>query len=155
MCNVKTFLSVISGTLNGPQTNKLLENNEFRRILTPVQRKAFDGIHNVCTQFLGNYRADNYQEIIADMITAFKNMHVNMSLKIHFLDDHLDFFPDNCGDYSDEQGERFHKDIAVIEQRFKGKNSAHMLGEYCWSICRDTDPSQHKRKTPRGFFLTQ
>ena len=44
-----------------------------------------------------------------------------MSLKIHFLHSHLDFFPDNLGDVSDEQGERFHQDISVIEIRYQGK----------------------------------
>ena len=32
-----------------------------------------------------------------------------MSLKIHFLHSHLDFFPENLGDVSDEHGERFHQ----------------------------------------------
>ena len=30
-----------------------------------------------------------------------------MSLKIHFLHSHLDFFPDYCGAVSDEHGEHF------------------------------------------------
>lgn len=92
---------------------------------------------------------------MSDMMSAFKDMGVNMSLKIHFLYNHLDFFPDNCGENSDEQGERFHKDISVIEERFKGKDGTHMLGEYCWSICRETDPEHHKRKSRRLFFLTK
>jgi hypothetical protein len=33
-----------------------------------------------------------------------------MSLKIDFLHSHLDFFPENLGSTSDEQGERFHHD---------------------------------------------
>jgi hypothetical protein len=35
-------------------------------------------------------------------------MGVNMPLKIYFLDSHLDFFPENLGSTSDEEGERFH-----------------------------------------------
>ena len=31
-----------------------------------------------------------------------------MSLKIHFLHSHLDFFPESCGEVSVEHGERFH-----------------------------------------------
>ena len=34
-----------------------------------------------------------------------------MSLKMHFLHSHLEFFPENNGDVSDEHGERFHLDI--------------------------------------------
>ena len=41
-----------------------------------------------------------------------------MSLKIHFLHSHWDFFPPNLGAVSDEQGERFHQDIATIEKRY-------------------------------------
>ncbi|GBO45987.1 hypothetical protein AVEN_246440-1 [Araneus ventricosus] len=41
----------------------------------------------------------------------------NMSLKIHFLDSHLYFFPDNCGQVSDEHGKHFHQDIANMEKR--------------------------------------
>lgn len=41
-------------------------------------------------------------------------MGVNMSLKIHFLLSHLNFFPENLGSMSDEQGERFHQDLRVF-----------------------------------------
>lgn len=54
-----------------------------------------------------------------------------MSLKIHFLDSHLDFFPENLGAISDEHGERFHQDIMQIEKRYNGKLSAAMLADFC------------------------
>ena len=34
-----------------------------------------------------------------------------MSVKVHFFHSHLDYFPENLGAMSEEQGERFHKDI--------------------------------------------
>ena len=34
---------------------------------------------------------------------------------------HLDFFPPNLGAVSDEQGERFHQDIAIMEKRYQRK----------------------------------
>ena len=55
----------------------------------------------------------------------------NMSLKIHFLNSHLDFFPDNCGDVSDERGERFHQGIAAMEKRYQGKWDVSILADYC------------------------
>ncbi|UYV70783.1 K02A2.6-like [Cordylochernes scorpioides] len=42
-----------------------------------------------------------------------------MSLKIHFLHSHLDFFPDNLGAVSDEHGERFHQAISSMEKRYQ------------------------------------
>ncbi|GBP39303.1 hypothetical protein EVAR_20531_1 [Eumeta japonica] len=40
-----------------------------------------------------------------------------MSIKLHYLRNHLDKFPDNLGNYSEEQGERFHQDLKVMEER--------------------------------------
>jgi len=44
-------------------------------------------------------------------------MDCNMSLKIHFLESHLDLFPENLGKVSDERGERFNQDILAKEKR--------------------------------------
>ena len=38
---------------------------------------------------------------------------------MHFLHSHLAFFPANLGAVSDENGERYHQDIAVVEKRYK------------------------------------
>jgi hypothetical protein len=51
---------------------------------------------------LGNHKAENYHEIASDLLTAYKPMGCNMSLKVHFLGFHLDFFPENLGAVSDE-----------------------------------------------------
>ena len=42
-----------------------------------------------------------------DLLTSYKAMGCIMSLNIHFLESHLDFFPENLGEVSDEHGERF------------------------------------------------
>ena len=54
-----------------------------------------------------------------------------LSLKVHFLSSHLNFFPENFGAISDEHGEWFHQDIDQFERRFSGKWKASMLAEYC------------------------
>ena len=46
---------------------------------------------------------------------AFPKLGCNVSIKFHFLFGHLDRFPYNLGNVSDEQGERFHQDIKVME----------------------------------------
>ena len=70
-----------------------------------------------------------------------------MSLKMHFLHSHIDFFPENLGAVSDEHGERFHQDISVMESRYQGKWSASMLADYCWTLYRDDPDAKHKRKS--------
>ena len=59
-----------------------------------------------------------------------------MTVKLHYLMCHLDFYDDRClGLVSDEQGERFHKDIAGAQQRFKGRSTdAAMIADYCWLL---------------------
>lgn len=107
---------------------------------------------DVIKNFLGSTKDPNYKQIVTRMLNAFRRMKVNMSLKIHFLHDHLEFFPENLGDFSDEHGERFHQDIATIEKRFKGKDARNMLGEYCWYLCRETSSTRHKRKSDSAHF---
>ena len=43
-----------------------------------------------------------------------------MSIKLPFLNSHLDQFSENLGDVCDEQDERFHQDIKTMEERYQG-----------------------------------
>lgn len=76
-------------------------------------------------------------------------MGCRMSLKIHFLHSHLNYFPENLGAVSDEQGERFHQDIKKIEKRYQGRWDPAMLGDYCWFLKKE-DSTPHKRKKMKG-----
>ena len=78
-------------------------------------------------------------------------MGCNISLEIHFLHSHLDFFPNvnNYGNVSDEHEERFHQDIAVMEKRYQGKWSPSMLADYCWTLARDQPQLSYNRKAKR------
>jgi len=67
-------------------------------------------------------------------MVSFKDMGVNMSLKIHFLKCHLDFFPQDLGKISDEHGERFHQTIKTIENRYLGRADERMMGDFCWLL---------------------
>ena len=106
----------------------------------------------VVENFLGNNKSDNYKEIVTDLLKNFQQMGVNMSLKIHFLHSHLNFFPENLGSMSDEQGERFHQDLKVFEERHQGFWDENMLGDYCWSIIRETDSNDYKKKAKSSHF---
>jgi hypothetical protein len=93
------------------------------------------GLHNMASikkcykELFGNRKAENYHEIVSDFLMAYKAMGCNMSLKVHFLDSHLDFFPENLGTVSNEHGERFHQDIYNMEKRYQGKWSLSMLAD--------------------------
>ena len=53
-----------------------------------------------------------------------------MCLKNHFLESHLDSFPEYLGEVSDEHGERFHQEIMAMEKRYQGKWTSSMLADY-------------------------
>ncbi|MBZ5797372.1 hypothetical protein K8353_45890, partial [Burkholderia contaminans] len=59
-----------------------------------------------------------------------------MNLKLHFLDAHIEEFPENLGDYSEEQGERFHEDIKEMEETYRGRWDINMMTDYCWNLKR-------------------
>jgi len=53
-----------------------------------------------------------------------------MSIKVHFLFSHIENFPENLGDVSDEQGERFHQDIKIMGESYQGRWGKIFVGVY-------------------------
>ena len=68
------------------------------------------------------------------MLKSFESLRCNMSIKIHFLFSHLSSFPENLGSVSDEQGERFHQDIKIMEERYQGRWDVNMMADYRWNL---------------------
>jgi hypothetical protein len=71
---------------------------------------------------------------VDELLKAFEKMGVNMSLKIHVLKSHLDFFPCDLGKISDEHGERFHQTISALEKRYQGRADERMMADFCWML---------------------
>lgn len=143
---------VKEGVFIGPQIKAVMHDEDFENKLSDGEKAAWRAFKSVCSSFLGNEKADNYEDLVRDMVKCFRVIGCNMSLKLHFLDSHLDFFPQNLGAVSDEHGERFHQDIAMFEKRFSGRCNGSMLAEYCWSTLRDTPTDAYKRKRSKKSF---
>ncbi|GBL93506.1 hypothetical protein AVEN_59699-1 [Araneus ventricosus] len=124
----------------------------LKKKLSEAEKAAWLAIKSVCTHFLGNKKAESYEDLVGDMMKCFRVLGCNMSLKLHVLDSHLNFFPQNLGTISDEHGERFHQDISMFEKRFSGLWNRSMLAEYCWSVIRDTQSDAYKRKRQKKSF---
>ena len=69
-----------------------------------------------------------------------------MSLKLHFLYSHLNFFYENMGALSNEYDERFHQDISQMGKKDNGKWSPNILADSCLSLIRATPTGEYKRK---------
>jgi hypothetical protein len=100
-------------------------------------------------------RTANYQVVVQDLLTSYKAMERNMSLKIHFLESHLDFFPENLGEVSDEHGERFHQNIMAMEKRYQRKCTSSMFADCCWTLKRDVPNAKYRRKSNASTFSTK
>ena len=95
-----------AGIFDGPDIRKLMQDENFILSINPLEADAWRGFVGVVQNFLGNSRAPNFEDVVQNMPDAYQRLGANTSIKVHFLHNHLDRFPANCGDVSDESGER-------------------------------------------------
>ena len=76
-------------------------------------------------------------------------MRCNISLKIHFLNSHLDFFSDNLEAVSEKHSERLNQQISTIEDT---KASFGMVPDYFRTNKRDVPHGKYLWKSPTLFF---
>ncbi|GBM51371.1 hypothetical protein AVEN_110820-1 [Araneus ventricosus] len=136
----------------GSDIRKMMKDEHFETKMETNERKARESFKLVITSFLGNKKDTNYKSIVKEMIKNFKILCCSMSLKVHFLDSQLVYFPENLGAVSEEQGERFHQDIKEMERRYQLKWNVSMIDGYCWTLQRDNPCKVHKRKIDKRTF---
>lgn len=147
-----TPAKISAGVFTGPQIREVIRDPTFKTQLQPAQLAAWDAFVAVVSNFLGNHRSENYEELVERLLTKYKDMGCRMSLKIHFLHSHLSFFPPNLGAVSDEQGERFHQEIATMENRYQGRYDSNMMGDFCWFLQRECDTNYKRKATSSNYF---
>lgn len=136
----------------GPQIRTLCKDNEFLNSMTTIEKNAWISFKEVINNFFGNIKSENYETIVNSMLENYRILGFNMSIIMHFLYSHLDKFPENLGDVSEEQGERFHQDIKEMERRYQGRWSVTMMADYCWMLQRETHYVYKRKSTKRNFF---
>ena len=142
-----------AGIFDGPQIKQLMRNQKFCDSMNEVELAVWLSFVEVVKSFSGIYRADNYKEIVNNMVGNFRIHGINMIIKVHFLLSNLDLFLANLGGVSDEQDEQFHEDIKTKEERYQGRWDIKMMVDYCWNLKRDNPDSEHSRKSPNCKFL--
>ena len=140
------------GIFIGPQIRQLIKETEFSSRLASVELGAWNSFVEVVHNFLGNQKSDDCGNLVRQMIRNFQALGCRMSIKLHFLDSHLSYFPANLGAYIEEQGERFHQDIASMEKRYQGRWNVSMMTDYRWSLKRSNTTVDHRRKSLRKPF---
>ena len=118
-----------------PEIQKLLLNDQFIEKLNSTKSDAWKSFKQVFDNIFLKYKAENFVEIIENLLGC------GMSLKLHFLHAHLDFFQPKLKAVSDKHGEWFHQGIALIESQYKEKFNISMMGDYCLFLQRENDSS--------------
>ncbi|KRY28166.1 putative ATP-dependent RNA helicase DDX23 [Trichinella spiralis] len=141
LCTQLPFLpgaKLKEGIFVGPEIQKLIKDKMFSSTMTQVEKEAWVAFTNVVSGFLGK-----------------KKDHEHFPLKLHFLHSHLHFFPQNLGDVSEEQGERFHYDIngiivgvsreKQIKMKRKGQRGGRLLPKGLDALMKSTPTSSRKQ----------
>jgi hypothetical protein len=110
---------VKEGIFDRPQIRKLtMKDATFANTINDVEHQAWNAFTDV-KKFLGNVKDPYYKEIVDNVLEKLRVLGSNMSLKLHFLHSHLDYFQENIGFLSEEQGERFHQDLKDDTRDFR------------------------------------
>ena len=80
------------------------------------------------------------------MLSSFESICCKMNIKLHYLKSHPDNFPENLGDVSEEQGERFDKDIKIKKKHYQVRLDGHMMADYRRCLKRVCSNTHHKTK---------
>ena len=129
-----------------------MKYTDFEELLNLKELRAWEAFKSVCSGFLGNTRIPDYQACIEKLLKSYKDMGSRISLKIHFLHSHLNFFQPNLEAVSDEHGKRFHQDITKMESNYQGKWKPGMMGDFCWMLLRDIPEAKYTRSFKKTHF---
>lgn len=95
-----------------------MKSQDFDNVLIGHEKVAWDMLKKLKAGLFGKTRSETYEDDVKKMLDAFQKLKVNMSLKIHYLHYHLDYFGAQLATESDEQGERYHQTAMPTEKRY-------------------------------------
>ena len=76
----------------GPQISTMLKSESLEAKMNEIEKEAWQAFRGVVNEFLENKRNQNYKELVKKLIKSYQNMGCRMSVKLHFLCAHLEFF---------------------------------------------------------------
>jgi len=93
-----------------------MQDKYFPLTLTTLVKMLGGHLTAVVENFLGYFKAPNYYDLSKQLLNSYEKLRYNMSVKVHFLHSHVNYFPENLRSNDKEQGESFHQDIKTIEK---------------------------------------
>lgn len=92
-----------------------MKDKHFEEVLASIEVNAWFSFKQMVRNFLENSPSPEYEKVIQDLISSYQQLGSRISVKMHFLHSHLDYFLKNCEDYSEEEAEWFYQDICTME----------------------------------------
>ena len=128
------------------------DRDAFSAKLRPKEKACWVALIAVVENFFGNRRADNYQQLVNNLKNAFEANHVLMSWKTHYLFEHLERFPANCGGFSEERGKNFHQETKVFERRYKNQIE-NMIVDLAYSKALESEIRLERWPKSKNLFF--
>jgi hypothetical protein len=117
------------GVIVGPKIRALIQDVIFEDQLYEVEKAAWNLFRNTTTIFLGNYKAEKYRIIVADLVQSYKAMGFNVSFEGLFLDLHSDIFPKNLQALGDGHENDFTRILPPLKSGTKESGAP-----VCWLV---------------------
>lgn len=121
--------------LCGPDIQRLFADVEFSEYLMEEEYIAWENLKAVINNVLGIDRSQHWRTLVIEMLKSFNDIGVKMSLKEHFLHQHLDELEALIPTESDQRAENFHKVTGQLECWYSAKRLNSVLANLCWK-CR-------------------
>lgn len=144
----KSEAKLLNGVFTGPEIRLLMRNKAFPGTMLHAEHVAWINFCSVSRHVLGKDVSEDWKQKVDSLMSSFQNLGcLNVTSKMHLLSKHKDKYEKYLGIYSDEHGERLHKDMQSIEKRYGKSLNKEMLAEYIWSLKRDTHAFKRKETT--------
>jgi len=75
----------------------MFQDENFLGTMTDVEKRACKVFEMCLKTFYRNNKVPDFEEIVSDMIENYERLECLMNVKLHFLDSHLNYFPENLG----------------------------------------------------------
>jgi hypothetical protein len=85
-------VKVKEGIFDGSQIRQLMKDTAFTDTMSDIEPEAWNAFKDVVKKFLGNIKDPQYEKIVGNLLEKLQILGCNMSLKLHFLHFHLDYF---------------------------------------------------------------
>ena len=70
----KTEAKIKAGIFEGPQIRDLMKDSNFTTVMNETEKSAWLSFKCVTENFLGNKKAENYEELVDTMLANFKTL---------------------------------------------------------------------------------